>query len=236
MARMARVKSTYLAGVLAKMMSLLGAALAVHLAALRSVALAAPPKRPPTGYLLWLSETRVHIVKQLGTSNSRHVARRAGEMWRGLDPAVKRKYQKKYLKAWKKYKCDLEEYRDRGGEVPKAGRSMKKMMIEAPPRPLSAFVRYVTWMGKDIAASLPGDSIYDPDALSKAVEAKWKKLPASEKKPWIQGFEHRRTQPFHPQFTVRNINPYSPTLAEETPKYFNETAQFNDTLAYSRVY
>jgi len=52
-------------------------------------------KKPQTAYWLWLADNREKIVKELGSSKPTDVAKKGGEMWKGLSDAARAPYDKK---------------------------------------------------------------------------------------------------------------------------------------------
>lgn len=62
------------------------------------------PKRPSSGYFLFLADERKNVIKRMGGKPSpTDVARKAGEEWRSLPPKQKAKYQSKADKLKKEY-------------------------------------------------------------------------------------------------------------------------------------
>merc|ERR1712050_472722 len=56
-------------------------------------------KRPMSGYMLWLKDTR----KSIKGKNIAEVSKKAGEMWKGLSIDKKKTYADRALEAQKKY-------------------------------------------------------------------------------------------------------------------------------------
>ncbi|EGD80564.1 hypothetical protein PTSG_01156 [Salpingoeca rosetta] len=50
------------------------------------------PKKPVSGYLLWLKENRKDIIQQFPELKPKEVVKKAGEIWRTLSPEEKSKY------------------------------------------------------------------------------------------------------------------------------------------------
>ena len=50
-------------------------------------------KKATSAYWLWLSENRVSITKAHGLKRASEVAKKAGELWKSLGPADKKKYE-----------------------------------------------------------------------------------------------------------------------------------------------
>merc|ERR1712151_1147491 len=67
--------------------------------AMRKVPMDKSLKRPMSGYMLWLKDTR----KSIKGKNIAEVSKKAGEMWKGLAADKKKTYADRALEAQKKY-------------------------------------------------------------------------------------------------------------------------------------
>merc|ERR1712048_984285 len=67
--------------------------------AMRKVPMDKSLKRPMSGYMLWFKDTR----KSIKGKNIAEVAKKAGELWKGLPDDKKKKYADSALEAKKKY-------------------------------------------------------------------------------------------------------------------------------------
>merc|ERR1719461_1990959 len=70
------------------------------------------PKRPMSGYFIFLNEKRESLVKQ-GLSIT-EVSKKGSEMWNALPENKKKPYTDKAEKAKEKYEKDLEKYQKSG--------------------------------------------------------------------------------------------------------------------------
>lgn len=62
------------------------------------------PKRPLSAYMLWLNENRESIKKENPGSKVTDIAKRGGELWRGLkDKTVSRMQHAKAMANWQTY-------------------------------------------------------------------------------------------------------------------------------------
>lgn len=75
--------------------------------------MAEKPKRPLSAYMLWLNETRVAIKKENPEYKVTEVAKRGGELWRGLKD--KSEWEAKAAVAKQNYIKALQEYERNGG-------------------------------------------------------------------------------------------------------------------------
>merc|ERR1712178_456627 len=67
--------------------------------AVRKVPMDKSLKKPLSGYMLWMKDTR----KSIKGKNIAEVSKKAGEMWKGLPDDKKKKYADSALEAKKKY-------------------------------------------------------------------------------------------------------------------------------------
>lgn len=75
--------------------------------------MAEKPKRPLSAYMLWLNETRVAIKKENPEFKVTEVAKKGGELWRGLKD--KSEWEAKAVVAKQNYIRAVQEYERNGG-------------------------------------------------------------------------------------------------------------------------
>ncbi len=85
--------------------------------------MAEKPKRPLSGYMLWLNENREKIKKENPNYKVTEIAKRGGELWRGLKD--KTEWEIKAADAKEKYIKALQEFEKNGGDSG-AGKGGKK--------------------------------------------------------------------------------------------------------------
>jgi len=71
------------------------------------------PKRPLSAYMLWLNETRESIKRETPGIKVTEIAKRGGELWRGLKD--KSEWEKKAVEAKERYTILVKEYEANGG-------------------------------------------------------------------------------------------------------------------------
>jgi len=77
------------------------------------------PKRPMSGYFLWLNENRENIKKDNPGISITEVSKKAGELWREMSD--KTEWEKKALQAKEAYAVAMEEWKAAGGGQAAAG-------------------------------------------------------------------------------------------------------------------
>lgn len=75
--------------------------------------MAEKPKRPLSAYFLWLGENREQIKRDNPGMKVTEIAKRAGELWRGLED--KREWEQKAAEAKDRYAKLIAEYQANGG-------------------------------------------------------------------------------------------------------------------------
>ncbi|XP_075167218.1 high mobility group protein Z-like [Haematobia irritans] len=88
------------------------------------------PKRPLSGYMLWLNEHREQIKKENPGSKVTDIARRGGEMWRAIKD--KTEWEQKALKMKEEYNKAVKEYEANGGTDTGAGKKRKSKGAAKP--------------------------------------------------------------------------------------------------------
>lgn len=82
------------------------------------------PKRPLSAYMLWLNENREAIKKENPGIKVTEIAKRGGELWRGLKD--KTEWDKKAVEAKERYTKLVKEYEANGGKDTGAGKKRSK--------------------------------------------------------------------------------------------------------------
>ncbi|EDW00865.1 high mobility group protein Z [Drosophila grimshawi] len=83
------------------------------------------PKRPLSAYMLWLNENRESIKKENPGSKVTDIAKRGGELWRGLKD--KTEWEQKAIKMKEEYNKAVKEYEANGGTDSGAPKKRKKV-------------------------------------------------------------------------------------------------------------
>ncbi|XP_034477373.1 high mobility group protein Z [Drosophila innubila] len=83
------------------------------------------PKRPLSAYMLWLNENREAIKKENPGSKVTDIAKRGGELWRGLKD--KTEWEQKAIKMKEEYNKAVKEYEANGGTDSGAPKKRKKV-------------------------------------------------------------------------------------------------------------
>ena len=145
-------------------------------------------KKAMSAYWLWLSENRVTITKEHGLEGKRgsEVSKKAGELWKAIDAATKKKYDDLAAKDKARYEEEVKTLgkRERQPKKDKEGRAGKKAKKdkEAPKRPMSA---YFLWTQENREAVMKQYKIEKagPEFTRKAAEA-WKTVSDAVKKEY----------------------------------------------------
>ena len=85
--------------------------------------MAEKPKRPLSAYMLWLNEARVGIKKENPDFKVTDVAKKGGELWRGLKD--KSEWEAKAAVAKQRYIKELQDYERNGGGPEEKGKKRK---------------------------------------------------------------------------------------------------------------
>ena len=102
-------------------------------------------KRAVSSYWLWLGENREAIVKEHGLAGKKgsEVSKKAGELWKSIDAATKKKYDDLAAKDKERYEEEVKTLgkRERQPKKDKEGNDSKraKKDKEAPKRPMSGY-------------------------------------------------------------------------------------------------
>lgn len=97
------------------------------------------PKKPPTGYFLWLADNRQAIKDKNEGITVTEIAKKAGEMWRGLEEKEREDYSAKSNAMKAPYEEKMREYnqnlRDNPRPVDDSPVKEKKKRAPAAPKP-----------------------------------------------------------------------------------------------------
>jgi len=89
------------------------------------------PKRPLSAYFIWLNETRESIKKEHPGIKVTEIAKKGGELWRGMKD--KSEWEGKAAKLKDEYTKAVQEFEKNGGE--KSGGAGKKRSKGASKKP-----------------------------------------------------------------------------------------------------
>jgi hypothetical protein len=95
------------------------------------------PKRPTTGFDLWLQDNRLEIGQALGSGKSALVRPEAARRWRALSEEEKDPYTRKANKGKVKYKARLEDYKQTeqySSHREKLEEAKRAVKLEAPKK------------------------------------------------------------------------------------------------------
>mmetsp|Transcript_16970 Transcript_16970/g.43330 ORF Transcript_16970/g.43330 Transcript_16970/m.43330 type:complete len:188 (+) Transcript_16970:82-645(+) len=145
-------------------------------------------KKAVSAYWLWLGENRADIVKEHGLAGKKgsEVSKKAGELWKAIDPATKKKYDDLAAKDKARYEEEVKTLgkRERQPRKDKEGRAGKraKKDKEAPKRPMSA---YFLWTQENREAVMTKYKIEKagPEFTRKAAE-EWKTVSDAVRKEY----------------------------------------------------
>jgi len=94
--------------------------------------MAEKPKRPLSAYMLWLNENRESIKQENPGIKVTEIAKRGGELWRGLGD--KSEWEKKAVEAKERYTKLVKEFEANGGDR-NAGAGKKRSKAPAKKAP-----------------------------------------------------------------------------------------------------
>lgn len=90
----------------------------------------AAPKRPLSGYFVFLAEVRPKVVKEHPKFTNKEVISECGKQWNSLSEAKRKPYQEKSDALKTKYESDLKKYIAKYGQPEKKQRKSKKPKAE----------------------------------------------------------------------------------------------------------
>ncbi|XP_064457460.1 transcription factor A, mitochondrial-like isoform X2 [Ornithodoros turicata] len=162
-----------------------------------------PPKRPPTGFILFANDARPNVVKQNPSLKPTEVIRAIAARWRSADESTKQKYtalsklrREEFIKQKELYDTKLTVQQKEALKevaIEKKLKSTKKKLhetlrqLERPKGPRSAYVLFTTAKRSDIRAKLPKE-------VMTTLAQMWKELPEEKKKPYHEKAEVDRAR------------------------------------------
>lgn len=90
--------------------------------------MAEKPKRPLSAYMLWLNEARDKIKRENPDFKVTEVAKKGGELWRGLKD--KSEWEAKAAAAKQRYIKELQDYERNGGGADDKGKKRKGAAVK----------------------------------------------------------------------------------------------------------
>jgi high mobility group protein B2 len=81
------------------------------------------PKRPLSAYMLWLNSARESIKKENPDFKVTDVAKKGGEIWRGMKD--KSEWEAKAAQMKKLYEAEVKEFEKNGGDKSSGGKKRK---------------------------------------------------------------------------------------------------------------
>lgn len=87
------------------------------------------PKRPLSGYMIWLAENREQIKRENPGIKVTEIAKKGGELWRAMKD--KSEWERKAVEAKDRYTKELREFEQNGGSADAGG---KKRGGKAPAK------------------------------------------------------------------------------------------------------
>jgi len=153
------------------------------------------PKRPVTGFFMWMNNNRAMLTKEVGTSPGA-VAKLASQKWKAMSDVDQKPFVDKSAKAKIAYEKALEAFKAAGGQVSKRkgnkenqGRPNKKRKLEGcPKRPIGGgYGQFLAEVREELTEKFPpGPGRFTK--VTKAAGEKWKALPADKKEPYTKLF------------------------------------------------
>lgn len=152
------------------------------------------PKKPPSGYWLWLAENREGISKSASSTKGSVVAKLAGEKWAALPDEEKKPYLAKAEQAKADYVKAMDAFKASGGEPgarrrekaeAKKGRATKKARKaadEASGKPKKAMSAYFLWLNENREQNVKEAGTSNLGAVAKLAGEKWKGMSADQRK------------------------------------------------------
>ena len=132
------------------------------------------PKRPRTGFILYLSDHRDRIKAQNPNAEFLEIPKIAAKEWKNLPPAKKAEYTKRTNQEKERYAAEMANH------VPVAV-PKKKKDVNAPKRAKTAYIFYVNSRQENIRAKNPSMKMTE---VMSAIGKEWKQLTDREKKPF----------------------------------------------------
>ncbi|CAM9097412.1 unnamed protein product [Chrysoparadoxa australica] len=174
------------------------------------------PKRGRTAYILFTIDKRPAVKASMppGPTHSREIAKRLGELWRGLDDESKQVYEDKAKRDKERYTRELRFY-EGPLKVPKE----RRKDYNAPKRGMSAFLQYSSEMRAQMKSRNPNATNAE---ISKLLGVEWKQLSDEEKAPYKakadkDGERYRREMEQYKRnkSQIHTLNSYIAQIAQE---------------------
>ena len=156
-------------------------------------------KKPRIAYWMWLYENRSSIVQEHSLQGKRgsEISKKAGEMWRNVDPAEKTKYEEKAAADKIRYTEEINALQHKMGldkdenhrkrKRQDHGKSRKKKDPDAPKKPLSAYFYYLQEERNTIRDKF---GISSGREFNKKAAEEWKTVPKEVKEKYqMMAFE-----------------------------------------------
>mmetsp|Transcript_49581 Transcript_49581/g.148084 ORF Transcript_49581/g.148084 Transcript_49581/m.148084 type:complete len:202 (+) Transcript_49581:58-663(+) len=138
-------------------------------------------KRAVSAYWLWLGENRALITQKYGLEGKRgsEVTKKAGEVWKAIGPAEKKKYEELAAKDKARYEEEVKVLgkrirKKKNDKEPKRAKKAKRDK-DAPKRPMSAYFLWTQESREAITKKYNLAKTGGPEYTRKAAE-EWKQV------------------------------------------------------------
>eukprot|EP00037_Helgoeca_nana_P032754 m.415262 g.415262 ORF g.415262 m.415262 type:complete len:213 (-) comp29576_c0_seq1:178-816(-) len=135
------------------------------------------PKRPPSGFMIWLNAERPTLKANNPGVKVSEIAKVAGEMWRGMSEVDKQPWNDAYAAAKVPYNEAMEEYKRLYVKAPEPNL--------APKRPMTSYMRWLKAERPNIVARHPE---LTPVEVARKAGEEWRGLADSDKEVWVQAW------------------------------------------------
>ncbi|XP_029846325.3 transcription factor A, mitochondrial isoform X2 [Ixodes scapularis] len=165
------------------------------------IALPSAPKRPPSGYILFLNDTRKAVMKQNPALKPTEVVKTLAEKWNMADEITKKKYETLSRERMEAFAKEKEAYTsrltpqqkealaelslDKKLRVSKKKLHEKLKELDRPKGARTAFVLFSSAMRKQLQDKTPKEMMIHLATL-------WKQLPEDKKQPYLKQAEGDR--------------------------------------------
>jgi high mobility group protein B2 len=92
------------------------------------------PKRPLSSYMLWLNSVRKSIKEENPDFKVTDIAKKGGELWRGMAKEDKTEWEEKAGIAKQQYSEDMDEFERNGGDKNAGSKKRGKAPKKAPAK------------------------------------------------------------------------------------------------------
>jgi len=152
------------------------------------------PKRPLSGYFIFVGEKRASYVAEHPGEKMIDVSKAMGQLWKELSDEDKAPFQKQAEEAKQRYAAELQEFLDAGGVLPERKSKKDKKQKRAKPgpavkRPPSAYILYTMAERPNYVEANPGAKATE---VMKALGKSWKELGEDEKQKFVQQAEEAK--------------------------------------------